>query len=374
MIEYIKEFANKKVNINDYSSRFSTNQDTSLTKYNNREFLKFDWEYIGDIDLNDRSTWPKGLDNEGVRALQSSDEEIEELAYDYRTNGWSTDFFPPMKKTNGEWEDGRTRVLAARKNGEDYIPIALFTPTSSETPVSDVAANGLIANNHKKAKPSFMADFVDAGITAVSSEEIARTQETIMRYLVEKTKIEERFDNNSGIWTKIANQIMDRTSKENSLVDNRDGDTWKSSFVSKMSDHKDNPKSVIVLMANTGNSAYKYFVDHVLPNNGSPRPLILYATNTSQAKCSNDVKVFIDNVKKLHKQTYGYVNAGVSKNTEMFSIRAPEKLPFEILGVIPNFRTPKQEKLINGYKLISVQDYIDAGLDSKISKELKLVS
>ena len=58
----------------------------------------------------------------------------------------------------------------------------------------------------------------------------------------------------------------------------------------------------------------------------------------------------------------------------MFSIRAPEKLPFEILGVIPNFRTPEQEKLMNEYELISVQDYIDAGLDSKISKKLKLAS
>lgn len=371
MIEYKRMFAGREVNLNDYTTRFINNPDPALTKYNNLNFLKFSWEYIGDIDPDDRSTWPDGFDNEGIRSQQSSTMDKEELAYDFRINGWSTDYFPPIKKSNGEWEDGRTRILAARLNKEDYIVTALFHSETS-TPVSDAVANGLIANNHKKARPSGMADFVDGGIKSVSSGEVARTEETIMNYLVVKAKIEERFDNSSGIWTKIVKQIMERTSKKKDLVDNRDGDEWRKSFVSNMPKYKSNPKSALILMANTGNSAYKYFFDHVLPNAGTPRPLMLYTNNTSQEKCSNDVQFFIDKVTELHKQTYGYVNQGVCSNTEMFSIRAPEMLPFEILGVIPNFRTPNQEKLLNEYKLISVKDYIAAG--SKISKKLKIVS
>ncbi len=371
MLEYIRAFADREVNVNDYTPRFVNNPDPALTKYNNLSFQKFSWEYIGDIDPNDRSTWPEGFDNEGIRSQQSSTMDKEELAYDFRINGWSTDFFPPIKKTNGEWEDGRTRILAARLNGEEYIPSALFHSTSL-TPVSDAVANGLIANNHKKARPSGMADFVDGGIKAVSSGEVARTSDAIMNYLIVKAKIEQRFDNSSGIWTKIVNTIIERTSKEKDLVDNRDGDEWRTSFVANMPEYKGNPKSALILMANTGNSAWKYFFDHVLPNSGTPRPLILYTNNTSQARCSNDVQFFIDKVIELHKQTYSYVNEGVSTNTEMFSIRAPKILPFKILGVIPNFRTTLQENLLNEYKLISVERYIAAG--SAISKKLKVVS
>ena len=371
MEKYIRTFAGRKVNVNDYTTRYVENPDPSLTKFNNLTFMEFGWEYIGNIDPYDESTWPPELKNEGVRAEQSSGAGKDDLAYDFRVDGWSTDYFPPIKKTNGEWEDGRTRILAARLNKEDYIPRALFN-SNTDTPVSDSTANGLIANNHKKASPSAMEDFIEGGVKVVESKEVKRDSDLIMKWLTDKAKVEQRFSNDSGIWTKIVNSVLERTSRDKELVVIKDGDTWRRDFVSKMSQYKNNPQSALLLMANTGTAAIKYWTDHVLPNAGVPRPLILYTKSYSPAKCAKDVEFFIQKVTELHSQSFGYVNDMVSSNTEMFTLRVPKELPFKILGVIPNLKKDDQPTMLSNHQLVSVDDYIMQG--SNISKTLKIVS
>ena len=371
MEKYKRIFAGREVNVNDYSTRYVENPDPALTKFNNLTFMEFGWEYIGDIDPHDESTWPEELKNEGVRADQNSGVGKDELAYDFRVNGWSTDSFPPIKKTNGKWEDGRTRIFAARLNNEDFIPRALFN-SNTETPVSDSTANGLIANNHQKAKPSTMEDFIESGIKVVESEEVKRDSNDIMKWLTVKAKVEERFSNDGGTWTKIVNAVMERTSRTKELVIIKDGETWRNDFVGKMSQYKNNPESALLLMANTGNSAIKYWTDHVLPNGGTPRDLILYTKSYSPAKCAKDVEFFINKVKELHAQTFGYVNDIVSSNTEMFTLRVPKELPFKISGVIPNLKKDGQPTMLSNYQLVSTDEYIMHG--SNISKTLKIVS
>lgn len=371
MEKYIRTFAGRNVNVNDYTTRYVQNPDPSLTKFNNLTFMEFSWEWIGDIDPYDPTTWPPSLLNEGIRAGQSSGVGKDDLAYDFRVDGWSTDYFPPIKKTNGEWEDGRTRILAARLNKEDYIPVALFN-SNSDTPISDSTANGLIANNHKKASPSAMEDFIEGGVKVVESKEVNRDSDSVMKWLTDKAKVEQRFSNDSGIWTKIVNSVMERTSRDKELVIIKDGDAWRRDFVSKMTEYKTNPQSALLLMANTGNAAIKYWTDHVLPNGGTPRPLILYTKSYSPAKCAKDVEFFIQKVTELHTQSFGYVNDMVSSNTEMFTLKVPKELPFKIMGVIPNLMKDDQPIMLSNYQLVSTDDYIMHG--SNISKVLKVVN
>ncbi len=366
--ETIKVFFDTKVDLNDYSARFKstdTSKKSKLTQYKNLVFQDFTFEYIGDIDPNDRATWPEGFDDQiGIRQVDNLDERTDELAYEFRVNGWDTSFFPPIVTTCGKWRDGRGRVIAARKLGVKYIPVARFTLLASSQPKSDAVTTGLQANFHKPVTLLAMEDFVVAAISVIDSGELEREDSAIENWLLNECKFERRFDKKKGgILKKVVAQVMDRTRKDKNLVVIRDGDDWKKRFISKMS----NGKEVLLLMANTGNSAMKYYVEHLLKNGGTPKPLVLYSSSFSQEKAANDVKVFMERVETFFAQSYQLVNNSI----DSVDIKTPKKLPCEILGVIPNFSSPKHVKLLSEYKLISVEEYIADGLDVS---ELKLVS
>ena len=362
MNEDTKTFMGKPVSLSDYHSIFKKGCK-EFEQFNSATFMDFDWEYIGNLKPDDPQ-----LDNEGIKADMNTDGGVEELAYDFRVNGWSTAYFPPIKKTNGDWEDGRTRVLSAILAKQDWIPVARFN-FNSEKPVSDAVANAIIANNHKRARRSVMEDFVAGGIKTVESKEIARDFNDIMDWLVLVAKVEERFDNVSGIWTKIVNQILERTSREKELVLIKERDDWLT-WVDGISGI--NSKHILLYKAGSGTSASRYWTDHVLPNCGTPPATILYTNSYSPAKCSEDVKAFMADLKTYHEQTYALVNNAITGATEMFSLRAPVELPFAPLGVIPNLKKNGQPILFDNHELSTIDNYINDG--SPISNALKIVA
>ena len=237
--EKIKVFFDTKVDLNDYSARFKstdTSKKSKLTQYKNLVFQDFTFEYIGNIDPNDRATWPEGFDDQiGIRLESHQTETMEELSYSFITHGWSTDPFPPIVTTCGEWKDGRGRILAARVSGEKYIPAAEFISADSSTPTSDDISNGIIANLHKYSRLSCMNDYITGATRVIEAGELERDKVAIEKWLVEEAKIKDRFNTDYGICTKIIRRVLERTAKEKSLLDNRDGEHWKKSFVSKMS-------------------------------------------------------------------------------------------------------------------------------------------
>ena len=357
----MKNFMGDTIDTSDYYAIFKDGCK-ELEQFNNATFVKFAWEYIGDLEPDDPQ-----LDNEGIKADMNTGGGVEELAYDYQVNGWKRSYFPPIKKTNGDWQDGRTRVLAALAVKQDWIPVAIFN-FDSETPVADSVANSIISNNHSIAKRSVMEDFIVGGIKVVESGEVARDHDAIIKWLI-KSKIEERFSNDSGIWTKITNSILERTSRDKELVVIKERDDWKL-WVDGMSGIKS--KEVLLYKAGSGTAASRYWTDHVLPNCGTPQATILYTNSYSPAKCSEDVKTFIENLETYHEQTYSLVNNAITGATEMFSLRAPANLPFSFLGVIPNLKKNGQPTLYDNHELITTDEYINDG--SAISAALKIVA
>mgnify|MGYP000518183848 CR=1 FL=1 len=253
----VREFAGYPVDLNDYETRFKStdsHQKPELSKYNNLIFQGFTWKYIGNIDPYDETTYPKGFSDQiGIRLESHQTETMEELSYSFITHGWSTDPFPPIVTTCGEWKDGRGRVLSARVLGEKFIPVAKYLQGDTKTPVSDNTSNGLIANLGKYKRLTCMEDYVVGGIAVVKSGELPRNMVDIQKWLMEKCMLAERFDPvKGGILKKIAKQIFERTDKEKDLLDNRDGEDWKQSFVFKMPNGKSGTfteKQVLVLMA-----------------------------------------------------------------------------------------------------------------------------
>ena len=122
----MKPFMGNTVDTSDYHAIFKDGCK-EFEQYNNAKFIKFGWEYIGDLDPADPA-----LDNDGIKVDMNTDGGIDELAYDFKVNGWKTSYFPPIKKTNGDWEDGRTRILAALKVNQDWIPAAIFSFNSKK--------------------------------------------------------------------------------------------------------------------------------------------------------------------------------------------------------------------------------------------------
>ena len=141
----IKEFMGTAIDITTYNSTFPPGC-VELERYNNATFVKFAWEFIGDLDSDDPQ-----LDNAGIKADMNTDGGVEELAYDYKVNGWATSFFPPIKTTDGNYDDGRSRILGALKVNQDWIPVAIFS-FDSETPVADSVANALKGKSSQKGK------------------------------------------------------------------------------------------------------------------------------------------------------------------------------------------------------------------------------
>tara|TARA_Y100001937_G_scaffold43541_1_gene61458 strand:- start:454 stop:1542 length:1089 start_codon:yes stop_codon:yes gene_type:complete len=362
MNEDTKNFLGNPVSLSAYHAIFKKGCK-EFEQFNNATFVGFHWRYIGNLKEDDPQ-----LNNEGVRADMNSDGGIEELVYDFTVDGWSTSFFPPIDKTDGDWEDGRSRVIAAIRTNQDYIPVARFN-FDSENPVSDSVGNALIANNHKQARRSVMEDFIVGGIKCVESGEIARNSDDIMEWLVKKAKVELRFSNDSGIWTKIVNQIIERTSEDKALVLIKEREDWLP-WVNGIKGI--NSKQILLYKAGTGTNASRFWTDHVLPNLGNPKPTILYTTSYSPAKCSEDVKKFKEALEEFHVQTYGLVNNGISSAMGLLTLNAPETLPCKFLGVIPNLKKNGQPTLYNNNQLVSVDDYINDG--SPLSKKLKIVS
>jgi len=357
-----KNFMDNPISLSAYHAIF-TKDCKEFTQFNGATFENFDWEYIGDLKPDDPQ-----LDNEGIKADMNTDGGADEIAYDYQVNGWKTSYFPPIKKTDGTWEDGRTRVLGALKVKQDWIPVARFN-FNTETPVSDSIANALIANDHSRARRSVMEDFIVGGIRVVESKEVAREYDAIMDWLINKAKVKSRFSNVGGHWTKLVNSILERTSRDKELVIIKEREDWLT-WVDGISSI--NSKQILLYKAGSGTSGSRYWTDHVLPNHGTPPATILYTNSYSPAKCSSDLETFVEDLKNYHKHTYGLVNDAISDKTEMFSLRSPVNLPFDFLGVIPNLKKNGQPTLYDNNQLSTINDYINAA--SGISSALKIVS
>ena len=362
MNEDTKNLMGKPDSLSDYHSIFKKGCK-EFEQFNSATFMDFDWEYIGNLKPDDPQ-----LDNEGIKADMNTDGGVDEMAYAYQVDGWKTSCFPPIMKTDGTWVDGRTRVLSAIKAKQDWIPVARYN-FNTETPVSDSVANSIKANRHSRIIRSAMEDFVVGGIVVVESKEVAREFNAIMGWLINKADVKGRFDNTGGIWTKIANSILERTSRDKELVIIKGREDWLT-WVDDISGI--NSKQILLYKAGSGTSGSRYWTDHVLPNHGTPPATILYTNSYSPAKCSSDLETFIEDLKKYHKQTYGLVNDAISDKTEMFSLRAPANLPFDFLGVIPNLKKNGQPTLYDNNKLSTINDYIIAG--SSISSALKIAS
>jgi len=345
-----KTFMGEPVDISKYDPIFPDG-GIRETIFKKGTFVKWYWLFIGDWKIDD----PR-LDNTGVKAEQNKGEDSDEMAYDYEVNGWDQGSFPPALGTDGDMRNGRTRVIAAIKKAQQWIPAALFNFEETDTPVKDKVTEGLRANVQKPMTRSVTEDFVAGGVAAIDAGELKRDADEIMDWLVNDTNIGDRFGNENGQWTRIVNMILERSVSKDNLTLVLSRDDWFSwiNFIPNIDLTK-----VILYKAGTSSQPSRFWSDHVLPNAGKMPPVILYTDAYSPEKCSAVVEGFISELAKMYTQTYAVVNNDLAGGP--LSLTTPATRPYNIIGVCPNLKRGDQPQNYKNHILMDVTQYVADG-------------
>jgi len=355
-----KVFMGETYDINDYYKTFpSGEREIRDTQYLKGTFVDFRWLFIGDWEIKDLR-----ISNLGVKADQNKGEASDEMAYEYEVNGWDMGSFPPTQGTDGDFRDGRTRVIGAIKKNQQWICVAMYNFEETNTPIKDKVTEGLRVNVQKPSTRSTSEDFVVAGIASIDARELKRDEDSIMDWLINNAKIGARFSNNNGHYKRIVNWILDRTANKDNLtlvLDREDWMTWAENIplnINKIHLYKANPTNTTRL-----------WCDHILPDN-NPHQIVIYADSYSPEKCSAAVETMVDTLDTLYKQTYNLVNKDLAGGP--LNLTTPTTKPYTIIGVCPNLKRGDQPMLYKNNELISVEDYINDG--SSISNALNLAA
>lgn len=320
------------------------------TRYAKGTFVKFGWAFIGDMKEDDPL-----LDNGGIKADQNSNQEdIEDISYDYEINGWVARSFPPTLGTDGKWRDGRYRIIAAIRKGQQWIPCALYNFEDTETPTRDMITEGLRANPGEPGHRNEMEDFIAGGVKAIEEGELDREEDAIMEFLLD-SRIDRRYSNNGGMWTNIKNRIMERTAKAGSipLVKSRDDIKSWCNGVQGL------PSNYVLYKATGGKAPLHFFGEQVLKNATNPPPLVLYTDAYTPEKCAKNVKHFVNEIKEWYKLTYALVNKDLAGGP--LTLAPPKELPMLLLGVYPNIKRGNQPTLHKEHVLCDVDQYLIDG-------------
>jgi hypothetical protein len=363
MCKNIKEFAGRKVDIRNITKNF-TNKDGSIKNPRNlidTEVIEFKWMDISQWKITD----PR-LTNIGVRSNQGFDEtaqiqKISQLAFDFKENGWDETDFPPAVEPNSEiTDDGRSRISAAIKNKEKWIPTAVVASQN----LPSRFANGLRANNHKVSGKVTMHDVISTTVGLVENYDpnnpeqgVENNKPAIQKYLYGKVGIDKMFAKH--ICTQIELQIDGLLDATVPQVFCQDTDYWKSYMGDwlKINSHLDidDPNDIILFKAG-GTSAQKIWINNVMPKylDGKPIHIVLYVNERNSDKARALIKDTLSKLEEMHNDTFKLVNKSVG---DMITIPVPDEKLYTVDGVIPQVINAKHETLRGEYMLIQPEDY-----------------
>ena len=240
---YIRKFCGVDLDIRDFQKIFPYNvegvQNHSFysafdTPSIQAEFLGFEWEFIGD-EPDDSDAF----NNKSIKALGSVMADVDSIAYDFRTSGYDISKFPGIKSQEGTWKNGRTRNRAARKNNQDWIPIARFNFTVKNEKLANLSTSSKANSKqfHKTQHDQNLSDYEEQGVSAVQLG-IPRTESDIRKWFLTETNFHLDYDVDKNL-TGVVNKVIARTAFEMSLVNH---DIDHEDFVSKFKVGNTNPK------------------------------------------------------------------------------------------------------------------------------------
>ena len=324
-------FNREQITFNNKTLKLSQFSKLKPKPQNDAKFVQFAFLDLKKVDGHDSDYW-----NLAIRGnSKETQTRIENQQTSFLNEGFLDSYWPPIVGTDGRPRDGRGRILAAKKNGERFIPVAIYSYNTNSQ--RNYISNGLLANYHTPAAAAKMEDFIIGGVTLIAENELKNEKCEIENWLYNDVNITKFFNNNSGNITKIINAIQDRASKGGSpLVAVRDRDEWIA-WLKKININIDGKKIVLHSVDRPNIYPGRCWVEDILPMCNKEKEkntvvkIILYTNDYVPESVIKNVKQFEKQLDYFYYSSYNMVN----KNISGITIEASDKKPYQIIGAIP---------------------------------------
>lgn len=320
------------INLKDY-------QSIEPRKQNDASFLYYTILNLSKVDENDPEMW-----NIAIRDDQNTEERIQSMQDQFMCFGYSTSYPPACMGTDGKIRDGRGRIIAAKRNGEKYIPVAVYEYEDDSQ--RNYITNGIIANDHPPASRTTSRDIITAGVELCNCGELSPDNASITNWLYDEVDITRFFPSNAGgTITKIADQIEKVYNNGNNeglvRVQGRKG--WES-----WCETNGYPLGKKRLLVSVDNDTYalRTFVEILEACNKKydPIEIILFTNAYCPKKARKGVKDFVKTLENLFQMSH----------TMCYAVVRNDDRPWSIMGALPQIKDTHD---LESNKLVGVEKY-----------------
>ena len=319
------------INLNDYSS-VNPREQKSAT-FLHYTFLDLDTISENDLDVS----------NMGVRDEQNTEDRIQSLQDQFSCFGWDSSYPPPCYGTDNKIRDGRGRILSAKRNGEKYIPVAVYN--YEDTSNKNYITNSIITNNHPPASRATSRDIITAGVELCNLGELNPDNASIINWLYDEIGITNFFTNTNGMITKIADQIEKVYNNGNNeglvRVQSRKGwEDW-----CKTNGYDLGKKCILVSVDNDTYTLRTFETILEACNKGfDPIDIILFTNAYCPKKARKGVQDFEKTLENLYQMAH----------TMCYAVSRGSERPWCVLGAVPQI---KEKHQLESNKLVKVSEY-----------------
>ena len=310
-------------------------------------FLKFSFLDLNSVKEDDQDYW-----NVAVRDEQNTPVRIEAMQQSYVTYGWLYSEFPPCVGTDGRPRDGRTRILAAKRSGERWMIVAIFSYEETSSPVTDYISDSIACQQRPASTGVTMNDLVAAGLACIDAGECEPEKSAVENLVYNELEAEKFFSNVSGNITKIINQILNALDDEGGVggtTVRRHRDEWV-----EWLEKAGYPQGTYILLSvDNPTYAMRAWCQHLLSffsKKKGKASIILYTNAKTGERARHLIGLFAKDLNYFYSSSFAMVNRAQSA----VEVKVADPAPFIIEGAIPQIM---DEHDINSRKLIKIDEY-----------------
>ena len=295
----------------------------------------YNFEYVSNLDLStveeDDPVWSNDL----IRSEGTIKERIDEFENKFEVAGFKTCYVPPIVDTTGKPVDGRGRVMGAKKRGERYIPIFVYSRID-KTETCRVA-NGLISNlKHDPATKATREDCVVSALGLIKVGELKNNEADIRSFLMNRIHIHNYF--NARNITVIVDAIIKRADAGDAVVrvaNREDHVRW----CEKNAGVKIDNTKTWLFSVEQDTYAMRALCQAVLNsviNDKDPAQIVLYTNSHLHSDARKNMQNFVKDLDCYISAAYKMVAKDIFQgNNQMISAIKCNKKHYVILGARP---------------------------------------
>ena len=293
------------------------------------------FQYVTNLDLSTVDEDDPDWANDLIRSEGTIKERIEEFENKFEVAGFKTSHVPPIIDTDNKPVDGRGRVMGAKKRGERYIPIFVYSRVD-KTETCRVA-NGLISNlEHDPATKATREDCAVAALGLIKLGELKNEEADIRFFLMQRIHINRYF--NSRNITVIVNDVIKRAAAGDAVVRVEERGPHVRWCEKKAGIKIDNKKTWL-FSVEQDTYAMRAFCQAVLDsviNDKNPAEIVLYTNSHLHSAARENMKKFEADLEFYISAAYKMVAKDIfAGNNQMLSAFKCNVKPYVILGARP---------------------------------------